>query len=133
MTYHCDTRKSRAGSGKKVQDEGIDKAGPKRRNRVSDVGKQEREGGRKREVDENEIHFYSSRKYKLAIYIYSIPLGVRIVLQNNSSLDIQWRKMKLLSKTITRRFKDSRYLFLTTCLAHPIDVPLLSSMRVHFL
>ena len=37
--------------------------------------------------------------------------------------------MKLLSKTITRRFKDSKYLFFTTCLVHPIDVPFLSSMR----
>ena len=36
----------------------------------------------------------------------------------------------MLSKTITRRFEDSRYLFFTACLVYPIDIdfPLLSSI-----
>ena len=54
------------------------KAGTKTSN---GVGKEEREGGR--EGERNEIHFYSSSKYKLCIY--SILLGIRIVLQNNSA------------------------------------------------
>ena len=33
---------------------------------MGDVGKEEREGGRER----NEIHFNSSRKYKLAMYMF---------------------------------------------------------------
>ena len=37
---------------------------------MSDVGKEEREEGRKREGEENDIHFYSSRKFKLAMYIF---------------------------------------------------------------
>ena len=37
---------------------------------MSDVGKEEREEGRKREGEENEIHFYSSSKFKLAMYIF---------------------------------------------------------------
>ena len=40
--------------------------------------------------------------------------------------------MKLLSKTITRRFKNSRYLFFTACVFHPIDVPFLSSIRIYY-
>ena len=37
--------------------------------------------------------------------------------------------MQLLSKTITRRFEESRYLFFTACLVYPIDFPLLSSIK----
>ena len=68
--------------------------------------------------------------------IKELPFDVSVVCNTKlvkyykqSSLDIQRRKMKLLSKT--RRFKDSRYLFFSTCLAHPIDVPFLSSKRVY--
>ena len=51
------------------------KAGTKRSTRgVSDVGKEERK--REREGERNEIHFSSSRKYKLAMYIYSVPSGI---------------------------------------------------------
>ena len=57
------------------------KAGTKTSNGVGDEGKEERERGRERK---NEIRFYSSRKYKLP-YIYSVLLGIRIVLQNNSA------------------------------------------------
>ena len=42
------------------------KAGTKTSNGVGDEGKEEREGGRKK----NEIRFYSSRKYKLPMYIF---------------------------------------------------------------
>ena len=42
------------------------KAGTKTSNGVGDVGKEERE----REGERNEIHFISSRKYKLAMYIF---------------------------------------------------------------
>ena len=42
----------------------------KRSNGVSDVGKEEREGERKRVGERNEIHFYSSCQYKLAMYIF---------------------------------------------------------------
>ena len=72
MTYHCNTRKSRAGSGKKRtgQRDRKRKAGMKRSNGVSDVGKEEREGERKRVGERNEIHFYSSCQYKLAMYIF---------------------------------------------------------------
>ena len=55
------------------------KAGTKTSNGVGDEGKEER--GRERK---NKIRFYSSRKYKLPC-IYSVLLGIRIVLQNNST------------------------------------------------
>ena len=37
---------------------------------MGDVGKEEGEGGRENERERNEIHFYSFRKYKLAMYIF---------------------------------------------------------------
>ena len=43
------------------------KAGTKTSNGVGDEGKEERERGRERK---NEIRFYSSRKYKLPMYIF---------------------------------------------------------------
>ena len=43
------------------------KAGTKTSNGVGDEGKKEREGGRERK---NEMRFYSSRKYKLQMYIF---------------------------------------------------------------
>ena len=67
MTYHCNTRKAERELTKKtgLRDRKR-KAGMKRSNSVSDVGKE----GREREGGRNEIHFYSSRKYKLAIHIF---------------------------------------------------------------
>ena len=46
------------------------KAGTKRSSGVSDMSKVEREKGRGSEREENEILFYSSRKYKLAMYTF---------------------------------------------------------------
>ena len=37
---------------------------------MSDASKEEREDGRKRVGERNEIHFSSSRKYKLAMYVF---------------------------------------------------------------
>ena len=56
------------------------KAGTKTRNGVGDEGKEEREGGRE-QMRSVFIHSVSTN-YPC---IYSVPLGIRIVLQNNSA------------------------------------------------
>ena len=47
----------------------------------------------------------------------------------------QYRQLRklLLSKSIIRRFDDSRYSFFTACVVYRIVVPFLSSIRVHFI
>ena len=57
------------------------KAETKTSNGVGDEGKEEREGGREKK---NEIRFYSSVSTNYPC-IYSVLLGIRIVLQNNSA------------------------------------------------
>ena len=51
------------------------------------------------------------------------------MLAGNSTVD---PKMQLLSKSIIRRFEESRCLFFTACFVYPINVPFLSSIKAGF-
>ena len=57
---------------------------------------------------------------------------VREIFRNTDRCSTADRKMKLLSKSIIRRFEDSRRSFSTVCVFYRIDVPFLSSVRVYF-
>ena len=74
-------KRSRAGSGKRTRRrDRKGKAGTKTSNGVGDEGKEEREGGREK-MRSVFIHPVSTN-YPC---IYSVLLGIRIVLQNNSA------------------------------------------------
>ena len=68
---------------------------------------------------------------KKPILTYSAHL-VKYYFRNTAHFDFGSTGDRLLSKSITRRFWDSRCWFFTACLVYPTDFPLLSSIRVYF-
>ena len=62
----------------------------------------------------------------------SIMSNYHVLQVNTAHFDFRSTGIRLLSKSITRRFWDSRCWFFTACLVYPTDFPLLSSIRVYF-
>ena len=68
--------------------------------------------------------------------MHNLPFGFNVLHNTTVSkighFDSLDAEMQFLSKSITRRFQDSRYLFFTACLVYPIEVLFLGSIRVYF-
>ena len=62
----------------------------------------------------------------------SIVSNYHVLQVNTAHFDFGSTGDRLLSKSNTRRFWDSRCWFFTACLVYPTDFPLLSSIRVYF-